>query len=328
MENRVSQETESRIRALCRQISVAHNLDEEIQTELHAHMEDKLLGYLSGEEKVTEEDAFILVREHFGDPAVIRALLREAHAVDVRVGLWKKFVMFYWAGAISATLYYVLQVAIIGIFVMITAATPVSDSARMRVKLLLAGTGIVWFLILWYILLIWGRKLQHGTPPWFIRRKFSLFREVIPFWILAVFVFIIIGNIFNVVLEYSQNSMLLRIFDPNDTTKDLEVVIRLMKGGAAVVFNATLIWWMTWPSRSFRSLLNGIGCIVISYALFQSVGLLFVFFANEQGNAGEMIVRNLRNIRNSWILLVAVIGVYLIYHAYRRTLDRKLERIG
>ena len=80
MDKKLSPETAERIRELCRKISVAHNLDEDIQRELCAHMEDKLLGYLSGAEKLTGEDAFILVREHFGNTENLKRLLRQVHA--------------------------------------------------------------------------------------------------------------------------------------------------------------------------------------------------------------------------------------------------------
>jgi len=75
------------MRALCKKISVAHDLDQEIQDELYGHMEDKLLAYLNGEEPVTEDDALILVREHFGDPAVLKNLLQDVHADNAHVSL-------------------------------------------------------------------------------------------------------------------------------------------------------------------------------------------------------------------------------------------------
>ena len=79
MAENISPETAEKIRALCSRISVANNLDQEIQEELYSHLEEKLLAYLSGKEKITEEDAFILVREHFGDPVKLKGLLRKVH---------------------------------------------------------------------------------------------------------------------------------------------------------------------------------------------------------------------------------------------------------
>src|SRR5690242_2017659 len=55
------------IRALCKQLAEKRGLSEEVREELCGHMEDKLLGYLKGEERVTVEDALVLVRAHFGD---------------------------------------------------------------------------------------------------------------------------------------------------------------------------------------------------------------------------------------------------------------------
>ena len=163
MPESISPETTESIRALCRQISVAHDLDDEIQRELFTHMEDKLLGYLSGEEKVTEKDAFILMREHFGDPVVIRELLRETHAIEVRVGFWRKTVLFSWAVWGAFVFQYCLQVILISGFMLLTHMLYISDSSRMAMKLSIAGTKIVAFFVLWYILLIWRRGIERGT---------------------------------------------------------------------------------------------------------------------------------------------------------------------
>ena len=85
MVDELGPDTNEKMRALCKKISVAHDLDAEIQEELYSHMEDKLLGYLEGEEALAEEDAFILVREHFGDPSALKGLLQGVHAVEARV---------------------------------------------------------------------------------------------------------------------------------------------------------------------------------------------------------------------------------------------------
>lgn len=90
MSDNISPETQEKIESLCKQISVAHNLDEEIQRELRTHIEDKFSGYLNGDEKLTEEDAFILVREHFGNPAVIRELYRDVETAAVQVILARR----------------------------------------------------------------------------------------------------------------------------------------------------------------------------------------------------------------------------------------------
>ncbi len=90
MDEPLEPRVEEKLRGLCKQLSVAHSLDEELREELFGHMEDKLLAYLSGEESVSSEDAFILVREHFGDSAVVRAMLREVHAQEAGVSLARR----------------------------------------------------------------------------------------------------------------------------------------------------------------------------------------------------------------------------------------------
>ena len=77
----ISPETQDKISALCKKISVAHNLDEEIQKELCCHIEDRLTGYLSGNEQLSEDDAFFLVEKHFGDPAAVKALYQNVETV-------------------------------------------------------------------------------------------------------------------------------------------------------------------------------------------------------------------------------------------------------
>lgn len=86
-EETISTEGQESILAFCRKISVTYDLDEEIQEELYGHIEDKLLGYLSGEEKLTEGDAFVLVCEHFGDSDSIRELLNEVHCIEPKRSL-------------------------------------------------------------------------------------------------------------------------------------------------------------------------------------------------------------------------------------------------
>ena len=80
MADELGSETRADMRSLCKKISVAHKLDAEIQEELYAHMEDKLIAYLDGEERIAEKDAFILVREHFGKASVVKGLMQDAHA--------------------------------------------------------------------------------------------------------------------------------------------------------------------------------------------------------------------------------------------------------
>jgi hypothetical protein len=82
MSDPLTPDTAEKLRTLSERITVACELDAEIREELYSHLEDKLLAYLSGEEKLTESDAFILVREHFGNADNLKRLLKKVHAPE------------------------------------------------------------------------------------------------------------------------------------------------------------------------------------------------------------------------------------------------------
>ncbi len=66
MDKQLSSETEAALKKLAREISRARGLGDEVQEELYGHLEDKTLGYLSGDEEISEADAVLLTWEHFG----------------------------------------------------------------------------------------------------------------------------------------------------------------------------------------------------------------------------------------------------------------------
>ncbi len=68
MDKRLSSESETALHVLAREIGRRRRLDNDAVEELYGHLEDKTLGYLSGEENLSEADAVLLTREHFGDP--------------------------------------------------------------------------------------------------------------------------------------------------------------------------------------------------------------------------------------------------------------------
>ena len=153
-------DTNEKMRALCKKISVAHDLDAEIQEELYSHMEDKLLGYLSGEEALAEEDAFILVREHFGDPSALKGLLQDVHAFEAQVSLARRL-----AAAIIVT-----AGVTVACFYLTSAALQLWPAARgfggFHASLAVVATITVVFP--WLLLRYWQRRLDAGHTPWFL----------------------------------------------------------------------------------------------------------------------------------------------------------------
>ncbi len=161
MPDRLSPKIEERIKALCRQISVAHNLDEEIQAELYAHMEDKLLGYLSGAEKLTEKEAFVLVQKHFGDPAVIKSLLLTVHRAEAGISLARNLAVILALTLFTGLARYCL------LFVIRLGNLAVFGNAGM----LLNGKEIFAYFcegtLFLGVLVHWRKRISNGEKLWF-----------------------------------------------------------------------------------------------------------------------------------------------------------------
>ena len=169
MVDELGPDTNEKMRALCKKISVAHDLDAEIQEELYSHMEDKLLAYLSGEEALAEEDAFILVREHFGDPAALKSLLQDVHVVGTHVSFARRLaaitaVYLVYMSAISLVL---ALVSSLTAWLQYTGGEP--RSTRLFYSAVVSTTLLVATLIYWRVLLDWERRIRAGGKPWFQR---------------------------------------------------------------------------------------------------------------------------------------------------------------
>lgn len=56
------------LRDLANNIAISQRLNDEAKEELYTHFEDKALEYLNDNEKLSDADILLLVREHFGNP--------------------------------------------------------------------------------------------------------------------------------------------------------------------------------------------------------------------------------------------------------------------
>lgn len=90
MDKPLSSETLSQIRALCESIAQRDQLGEGVQEELRGHIEDKVIAYLEGREALTERDAVILAREHFGSASVVKAHLQSTHLHTVIIDIARR----------------------------------------------------------------------------------------------------------------------------------------------------------------------------------------------------------------------------------------------
>lgn len=155
------EETREKMLALCRQIAVSHDLDTEIQKELYGHMEDKLTAYVSGQEAVTEDDAFILVREHFGDPVVIKALFRDAHPREVHATLGRRIAA---AWVVCAAVTILTNWVVAPLFHLLTVTTEPSFFLVYALPL-----SISYPLLVWAAFARLQRAIRAGQLPWVLR---------------------------------------------------------------------------------------------------------------------------------------------------------------
>ncbi len=277
MDKPVDLRIEEKLRGLCKQVSVANSLDEEVREELFGHMEDKLLAYLSGEEPVAEDDAFILVREHFGDPGVVKGMLREVHAREAGVSLGRRLL-----AALTLTLglgigfrlffsLFILGAILQGVLAPSPSASAGQErpsagalswgqlfpmkawSAMESVDLLaslLAGLAcIAGPLIFWYALRRWDKKAETGQPLWFGQW---------PFWRIGLFVLLLWGlvNVFPQI----RSGVNPGFWEGMVTTPVLWTV-------AVVLSCVVWFWWADRPPRRAVNLLCAGGMFFLSQAL-------------------------------------------------------------
>lgn len=82
MPDQISPKTQQKIEKFCSKISNDYDLDDDTYKELCSHIEDKMFDYINGGEPLSEDDAFILVKEHFGNTTTLKAMFRDAHEFE------------------------------------------------------------------------------------------------------------------------------------------------------------------------------------------------------------------------------------------------------
>jgi hypothetical protein len=84
MPDEISPGARKKLDVLCDKLGIADG-EPDVRAEILGHLEEKLSGYLSGEEKLTEDDALLLVERHFGD---LRKIGRELQSVNEAGQFW------------------------------------------------------------------------------------------------------------------------------------------------------------------------------------------------------------------------------------------------
>jgi len=239
--------TQEHMQALCRKISVAHDLDPEIQKELYGHMEDKLLAYLSGEEPVTEEDAFILVREHFGDPAVLKGLLQGVHAPRVHVSLVRRL-----AAAAVATMGLLIVAhllhSLVALLLVLWAAREGATGNLVQIRNLcavcLSASAAV---LLWPILRHWQRRVDGGQRLWFLQWR--------PISIIGLIALLLV--LMRLVPDVLTEPGVLGDSARAAMAPFLHLVIFVLGWFRVVIVPVLWLWWCDRPPRGARTLAHG-----------------------------------------------------------------------
>ncbi|GMV90806.1 MAG: hypothetical protein AMXMBFR82_05840 [Candidatus Hydrogenedentota bacterium] len=170
MDKTPSSEIQERLRALCRQITVAEEIDPEIQEELMSHVEDRFNGYLHGKDPITEEDAFLLVREHFGNPAVVKELLQHAHVQEATVSLGRRPAAIAMLGLGCYGAGRILNAFTLSVLLALSSGAPALQPYVGMVWTLYNVTLITLLVAFtWFVVLHWERQVARGERPWFIR---------------------------------------------------------------------------------------------------------------------------------------------------------------
>ncbi len=245
MHSEFSEETQHRITGLCSKISVANHLNDEIREELHGHIADKMEAYLDGSEVITEDDAFVLVREHFGNPEVIRSMYEVAEPVAATENMLKRFA----AAIITSVLLFSLGSYVFQLFlsalIKMTSYYGISDVIVFGIPAL--TTHLLFVLVFALILAHWKNQMTHGEQPWFLRIK----------------PYILIGLIiFSTIMLWAIQNMTQRLIPQSSSFSNYT------HAAAIFIQCIILIWWMDNNSKRFLNIFMGFLAWMISQHIY------------------------------------------------------------
>jgi hypothetical protein len=319
MIDKLAPETQQRLRALCTQMAVAQRLGDDIQRELYGHMEDKLLAYLNGEETVTEEDAFILMREHFGDPAIVKGLLQAAHPMAAGSHFLRR--------AVAVMCAYTVLMALANRLIMrdISYLSEVVTSP--------AGTVFIYcflhsllmlpaLFLLWVTLRFWQRQIDRGRPVWFLEY---------PGWVLLMlFLGVHLG------VRWVDAALPMAYIPPPAPGHDLgammsryHILMRLVSVGNATCFCLLCVWWCDRPPRLGASIFAACGLwtlFLFGKAVLLPMAMTVWIWATVLVATHQSFPK--LNMNEAWVrdafLVYAASGLcaWVIYAALRRTARR------
>ncbi|MCX5769326.1 MAG: hypothetical protein NTZ09_03510 [Candidatus Hydrogenedentes bacterium] len=319
MSDAMKPETRQQMRDLCNKISVAHDLDESIQEELLGHMEDKFLAYLSGDEPLSDQDAFILVREHFGNPATVKSLMQEAHPGAVRASLARRIAAVAVAATALQVVFYWVTLPLDMLFWQNTA---LGGNGWLVNAYSVLGTALR-LVVLGLILLRWQRMISAGRKPWFLKER--------PRGLIYLFILLVAVWMFTGISYYHYMTMRGSMYRAPEW---------FLYACAYVSATLSCLMWLWWCDRPPRTML-AMGAAAIAwlvYPLLRFTGTFIGVFTGQvttgPGAASENFPRYAHTFASDlwqgfgqvlWFngkmaipSVAAAIALYLIYRLTRR----------
>ncbi|GMV99681.1 MAG: hypothetical protein AMXMBFR84_08200 [Candidatus Hydrogenedentota bacterium] len=165
----LSDTTQREIDGLASRIARAQGLEEDVALELHHHIEDKVIGYLSSEVPVSEADALLLASNHFGDSRLVKDLLGVAHDHEASKTFTQRLFAVATASFLAMYLPKLINAALGPVFRW-------ADIQRQEAfvftwsGLYTLGTAFSVFLI-WRLLKRWKAREQQPGGSWYQRLK-------------------------------------------------------------------------------------------------------------------------------------------------------------
>ncbi len=234
MINQPSPEVQKRLRAMCAQMAVAQHLEDDIQRELYGHMEDKLLSYLNGEEAVTEEDALILVREHFGDPVVVKGLLHAAHPMAAANHFLRRVVAVICAETVFM---FLAGIFITAVLLLVPAVADDAAGALFLYAALPALLRLPAAYLIWVTLRFWQRRIDMGHSAWFLEY---------PGRLMACIGVIVVGAGLVLPIGHASAAVVVPSVEPEWTFYSYSLLVSVF---FAVWMSILWIWWCDRPPR-------------------------------------------------------------------------------
>ncbi len=265
----LSPEIVAKIDALAKQISVAEHLDAEIQAELRGHVEDKVRGYLSGEVRVSEGDAMILAKAHFGDAQVVKAMFQGVHRVEHATSLGRKLVAAFVATQIVSAVLAVVDVLFRKLFGYHIAVLQGAHAIYPQAPYHSATAGILVLeaALLWAIFFYWRWRQSRGRRMWFERWN--------PVALAAVVLGVVVG-LLSLDWGIHQSSWYISYQLMPTLTYKMVVISWVWECVSRGTQAALWIWWCDGAPRTRRTLLYAMVCWIAATRL---LGACFVTVA-------------------------------------------------